>query len=237
MKFLKKYNTYNDFKYDLINNDKILCAYIADMDNILISNEQTKFLIQYEINENLINTAQQMNTKIPLLTRCDLFKSIAIDGINIDLSAKKRKPYIFQTQNINDIGFELSNLIFPNGHFNEEYVLLTDLQPKKGVIQVELFDNIPPQSYIGLFALSWPLVSIDNNFFAKICTNNISYMFFYCTNLQTINLSKLNMQNIQYSDYLFYNCIHLSNTLIHFNECKELISYKHMFDNCYSLKL
>lgn len=138
---------------------------IKDSDTIVSkSNNISKtYIINYEIPQE----GASMNGKIYMLTRCDLLKSVKIDGVDIPLDDKARTPYIFSGQSNEEKFEELINLITISGEPNPAYVLLlddTEYGPgKTGTIEIEWNSDITENSMYGAFMASTGVSEIPEN--------------------------------------------------------------------------
>lgn len=234
MKYIKKYSTISEYE---INKNGILSSLpyysvlVNENKNVMI---KEKYIFHYNITDYMIKNIQpSYNDKLPLITRCDLFKSITIDGVQIDLQDKVREPYKFQTSG-SDLTFELGSLILTDNGFNEKYVLTKHFdKPQKGIIEVELNENV--ETLIGAFMFDLCLFSIDEKIFENIQPNSLMSLFSSCSYLVDVNLTLLNTDNVDNMFSMFANCNelkHISN--LNFNT-SNVTDMNSMFMSCTNL--
>ena len=86
-----------------------------------------------------------------------------------------------------------------------------------------------------MFGSCHNLKSIDL-FYNTHNVNNMSFLFYNCFNLSSINLSTFNTSNVIRMEYMFYSCLKLTSIdLSNFNTDK-LVSIAKMFYDCNSLQ-
>lgn len=235
MKHINKYNTEELYQNDYLQNLSKLSdyvAYIKSDDKIKLSK---KYTLYYSVSQHLIDNIQpSYNNKLPLISRCDLFKSIVINDNIIDLSDKVREPYKFQTSG-SDLTFELASLIISkDGFFNENYVLTKHFdKPEQGIIEVELNDNV--ESLIGGFMFALCLTSIDGRLFKNFTSENLMSLFATCSSLDLLNLSYLNTESSTNMFSMFGNCNNLKKILMKDLNTSNVTDMNSMFMSCNNL--
>lgn len=232
MKYINIYNTqsFDDNKVAL---DNLPYYTVLNTDNDTIYLKK-KFIFHYKISDYLIQNVQpQYNNKLPLISRCDLFKRIIIDGEEIDLSSKIREPHQFTTSG-NDLIFELGSLILNDNGFNENYVLTKTFdKPISGIIEVELNNNV--QTLIGAFMFDVCLSSIDARIFQEVPFNSTMSLFSSCSHLTTLNLQMLNTNNVTNMFSMFANCNDLNSILMTNFNTSQVKDMNSMFMSCNNL--
>ena len=147
---LFKYNLNSEF---LLNKDKLsnldnYLAYINETNDIEF--RMPKIYLKYSITDELLSFLKENSiTKVPLLNRVDLYKTIKIDGKEIDLSNKIRTPYTITSSTSEDMLMEISSMMSSlyGNMYNETYCIVIDIdkpdvQPKNGIIELEFQDNL-----------------------------------------------------------------------------------------------
>ena len=75
-------------------------------------------------------------------------------------------------------------------------------------------------------------IKIIFNFFMKDC----KYMFFYCENIESIDLSSFNSRNVEYMNQMFYGCSNLKDIKLSSLNTKNVKDMSYMFRYCNNLK-
>lgn len=235
MEYIKLYKTEELYQNDLENNLNKLDNYLVYIENNNKVNLKNKFIFYYSVSDYLINNVQPTyNGKLPLISRCDLFKTIKINGKEIDLSDKIREPHIF-TETGNNLTFELGSLILSNDNsFNEKFVLSkTFTKPEKGIIELELNDNVT--TLLGGFMLDLCITSIDEKIFDNIDSNSAMSLFATCSNLDVLNLNYFDTTKVTNMFSMFGNCNNLTKILVTKFDTSNVIDMNSMFMSCNSL--
>ena len=60
-------------------------------------------------------------------------------------------------------------------------------------------------------------------------------MFYFCTNLQQINLRNSSIKNVNNMNKMFNNCFSLQKLELDFSKSEKIIDFNNIFTNCYSL--
>ena len=266
MKYINKFNLTTEFeaaKEELQGLEHYL-VYDVEKDKVYLKMPTDKsYVLNYKITQNLIDMSQTMGGKLPLITRCDLFKSIKVDGIEQDLSSKVRTPYEFKGETSEELQQELQKIIFDESGLNETYVLTTSdlVADKEGTIKVVWQDEIPLKSLIGCILYNMCLTTIPNDMFinkefintcimfgscnslatldlSKIDTTNVtnmSVMFGYCNSLATLDLSSFNTSRVTDMSFMFQGCTSLTSLDLSNFDTSNVTNMNHMFDDCTSL--
>ena len=234
MKNINIYNTvqtYNIHEVSDLENLTNFLVLVRENNKIYIKD---KFFFHYKVTDYMINNIQPLyNGKLPLITRCDLFKNIKIDDIEIDLSDKVREPYQFKTTG-SDLTFELGSLILTENGFNENYVLTKHFDiPQEGIIELELNKNV--KSLIGGFMFDLCFTNIDAKIFEKINSDNLMSLFSSCSHISNIDLQYLNTDKVTNMFSMFANCNDLIKIpKLNFNT-ENVTDMNSMFMSCNSL--
>ena len=75
-------------------------------------------------------------------------------------------------------------------------------------------------------------IIIKFNYYLKDCSN----MFYNCTNLIDINISKLDTEDVISMKNMFYNCMNLTNIDLHSFDTKNVVNISGMFQGCEKLE-
>lgn len=234
MNHINLYQTEENYQnsFDNLNKLEDYLVYTKYNDKI---NLKKKYILRYSISQHLIDNIQPIyGNKLPLISRCDLFKSIKINNINIDLSDKKRTPYEFKTSG-SDLTFELASIILSeDGSFNENFVLTKHFtEPENGIIEVEFNDNV--NSLIGAFMFSLCISSLDSRIFEDFKPENLMSIFSTCSNLSNLNLSYLDSSNVTSLFSMFGNCNNLKHIIMPKLITSSVTDMNSMFMSCNSM--
>lgn len=233
MKYINTFNTKTDFDNEKTKMDMLphFVSLIKESNTIHI---KKKYSFHYRITDYLINNIQpSYDNKLPLISRCDLFRRIYIDGVEVDLNDKVRTPHIFTTSG-NDLIFELGSLILTDNGFNEKYVLTKHFDsPVDGIIEVEFNEDIP--EIIGAFMFNTCITSIDKNIFALFNPTSLMSLFSTCSILKNINLSYLNSINVNNMFSMFANCNELTEIIFDNVDTSKVTDMNSMFMSCNNL--
>lgn len=234
MKYINIYNTIQTYNLHETSDLEELPNYLVLVrENDKIYTKE-KYILHYKITDYLINNVQPTyNNRLPLITRCDLFKSIIIDGVEVDLSGKVREPYQFKTTG-SDLTFELGSLILTEQGFNENYVLTKHFDsPQEGIIELELNKDV--KTLIGGFMFDLCLTNIDARIFKDIKSDNLMSLFSSCSHVSDIDLQYLNTDNVTNMFSMFANCNDLIKIpTLNFNT-SNVTDMNSMFMSCNSL--
>ena len=234
MKYINIYNTVQTYNtHEVSDLEKLPNFLVLVKENNKIYTKE-KFIFHYKITDYMINNIQPTyNGKLPLVTRCDLFKRIRIDGVEADLSNKVREPYKFKTTG-NDLTFELGSLILTEQGFNENYVLTQHFDvPHEGTIELELNSGV--DTLIGGFMFDLCFTTIDAKIFENIKSDNLMSLFSSCPQVSDIDLRYLNTNNVTNMFSMFGNCNDLIKIpTINFNT-SNVTDMNSMFMSCNSL--
>ena len=150
--------------------------------------------------------------KLLISNRCDLIKTLKIDGVEQDLKemGKERTPHVFTATTENDKADEIMELI--TGDEKDRYVfeIIDPEAEKEYKVEIELFDNITECIY--LFDRCEGLISIPSNLFATNTeVTDFGGTFYYCTSLTSIpsDLFATNTAVTSFS-YTFSDCSSLT---------------------------
>lgn len=168
------------------------------------------YKLKYIVTQDMIETEQPKHQDLlPLITRCDLFDSIKVDGEEIDLSTKERTPKVFN-YDYGAIRNDVNTLVFSNSYYNDEYVLTKHFDsPTEGEIEVTWNNDVNDLN--GAFYECVTLQSIPDNLFENFAPSvSLSYLFYDCYSLETADVSYLNTDNVKYMNDMFYNCKKIS---------------------------
>ena len=94
-------------------------------------------------------------------------------------------------------------------------------------------ENVTDMSY--MFYNCRKLSSLD---FSKFNTENVTdmkFMFYNCRILSSLDLSKFNTENVTNMSYMFDNCYELSSLDLSKFNTENVTNMKYMFDNCWEL--
>lgn len=180
-------------------------------DNKVYTKQAPKvYKLKYIVTQDMIETEQPKHQDLlPLITRCDLFDSIKVDGEEIDLSTKERTPKVFN-YDYGAIRNDVNALVFSNLYYNDDYVLTKHFDsPTEGEIEVTWNNDVNDLN--GAFYECMTLQSIPDNLFENFEPNvSLSYLFYDCYSLETADVSYLNTDNVKYMNDMFYNCKKIS---------------------------
>ena len=235
MKKIKIYENEESYQNDLANGLSELDNYLAYSKNNSIVHLKNKYVAYYSVSQHLIDSIQPMyDGKLPLISRCDLFKSITINGNKLDLSDKVREPYKFKTSGT-DLTFELGSLILSgDSSFNEKFVLAKHFDtPENGIIELELNDGV--NSLIGAFMFSICVTSIDPKIFNDFKSDSLMSIFSTCSSLKDLNLSYLNSIDSNSMFSMFGNCNDLQHIIMKNLNTSKITDMNSMFMSCNSI--
>jgi len=107
---------------------------------------------------------------------------------------------------------------------------------KKGLYEIKLNIKILMKNYCCLFYGINNLESLNLSSFNTQNVTNMSYMFYNCKNLQKINLSSFNTQNVTDMNNMFYNCENLESLNLSSFNTQNVTNMSKMFSYCKKLK-
>lgn len=195
---------------------------LADLEHFIAYTKDTD-TVYLKKHSYLIYKAEGDSIKPLLITnRCDLIKTLKIDGVEQDLEAmgKERTPHVFTATTENDKFDEIYNIITGDESYKYTFVIIEPEVGKEYKVEIEWFDNIT--ECIACFGMCERLISIPSDLFSN-CTNATNFYgtFIGCTNLTIIP-----------SD-LFSSCTAVTNFTSTFYECSGLTSIpSDLFSNC-----
>lgn len=222
MKYINKFNKTEDFENakSWLNELEHYVVYDAESKKLWSNFLKRSVTLHCKITEEMLGKPSPFGGKLPLLTRCDLFKKVKINGEEYDLSQKERTPYEFKSEltndNKNNIIQELSTLVFDfesiSGDtmpLNEKYVLAIDTKDiqslKEYNIEVEWADNIQPKSLVGAFVYDILVYAFSNLYF-PFPLKYASCLFYGCMFLESIDLSGIITNKTVNALYFLHTC-------------------------------
>ena len=150
-----------------------------------------------------------------------------------DLNVESNNPgWNAQKENIEKVVFNAS---FANARPTSCYYWFCGCSKLTDIEGIENLntENVTDMSY--MFYNCRKLSSLD---FSKFNTENVTdmkFMFYNCRILSSLDLSKFNTENVTNMSYMFDNCYELSSLdLSNFNT-ENVTNMKYMFDNCWEL--
>ena len=246
MKYINKFKLTTEFEAakEQLQELKHYVAYDAEKNMIYLKMPTDKsYTLNYKITQDLIESAQIFGNKLPLIARCDLFKSIKVDGIEINWEGKARTPYEFKGETNDELLQELQLLLItlseegnPNG-FNEEYVLTTSelTEDKEGTIEVVWQDNIPLKSLIGCMMYNFCITRMPNDMFINKQFIKLMGMFTACYSLPSLDLSNFDTSQVTNMYGMFANCSSLTSLDLSSFDTNQVTDMNSMFRGCNKL--
>ena len=118
---------------------------------------------------------------------------------------------------------------------NEEEIKRTYITENDKVSKIKVIIDHEIKSLWGLFRNCECIKKIN---FIKNRENikNMSHLFFFCTSLKEINLSKFNTTNVEYICYMFYGCRSLTELNLYNFNTNNSIDMRSIFEKCTYLK-
>ena len=107
---------------------------------------------------------------------------------------------------------------------------------EKGIYEIKIIIKILMENCCCLFYGLSNLQSIDLSSFNTQNVTNMSYMFQNCNNLINLDLSSFNTKNVTDMYYMFYGCKNLNNINLSSFNIQKVIYMHNMFNGCESLK-
>ena len=245
MKYINKFKTTTEFEAvkEQLQELEHYLVYDEETDEIYLKMPPEKsYTLNYKITQDLISLATSYDNKLPLITRCDLFKSIKVDGMEQDLSGKARTPYEFNGTTADDIEQEIQSLMFTTDlewseTFNEDYVLTTSdlVEDKEGTIEVVWQDNIPLKSLISCMYYNALLTDIPNDMFINKQFTNLIWMFTQCMSLSSLDLSSFDTSQVTDMNNMFNYCQELTSLDLSNFDTSQVTDMNNMFNYCTKL--
>ena len=176
--------------------------------------------------------------------------SLIIDGIKYN----KNRSHIFENVGIHNVVFEfekkidhISELFKDNEHLIDADFSKCKIQHIKSMyfmfgncvnLKNVTFNNETPnlKNMYNMFKGCKSLITVNLNIdTSKV--ENMYDMFYDSTSLIYLDLSKFNLENLEYSSKMFYNCTNLKEIKFNNNtKTKNLKGMDSMFDSCISLE-
>ena len=123
--------------------------------------------------------------------------------------------------------------LFING---KQYKYKSYFTPEKeGIVDIQLNIKILMKNCCCLFS-GLNLQSLDLSSFNTQNVTNMSYMFYNCKSLTNLNLANFNTQNVTNMSYMFYLCLSLQNIILTSFNTQKVINMESMFNYCNNLK-
>ena len=107
---------------------------------------------------------------------------------------------------------------------------------KEGIYEIQLNIKILMKNCCCLFFGLKNLQSLDLSSFNTQNVTSMSFMFFKCENIQNLDLSSFNTQNVTNMSYMFQECKNLQNLDLSSFNTQKVTDMSHMFYYCYNLK-
>ena len=107
---------------------------------------------------------------------------------------------------------------------------------KEGIYEIQLNIKILMKNCCCLFFGLKNLQSLDLSSFNTQNVTNMSYMFYKCNNLQSLDLSSFNTQKVTNMSYMFYECKYLQNLDLSSFNTQNVTSMSDMFYKCNNLQ-
>ncbi len=107
---------------------------------------------------------------------------------------------------------------------------------KEGIYEIQLNIKILMKNCCYLFFGLKNLQSLDLTSFNTQNVTNMKGMFYKCCNLQSLDLSSFNTQNVTNMRCMFYECQKLQNLDLSSFNTQKVTDMSHMFYYCYNLK-
>ncbi len=150
-----------------------------------------------------------------------------------DLNVESNNPgWNAQKENIEKVVFNAS---FANARPTSCYYWFCGCSKLTDIEGIENLntENVTDMSY--MFYNCRKLSSLD---FSKFNTENVTdmkFMFYNCRILSSLDLSKFNTENVTNMSYMFDNCYELSSLDLSKFKTENVTNMKYMFDNCWEL--
>ena len=150
-----------------------------------------------------------------------------------DLNVESNNPgWNAQKENIEKVVFNAS---FANARPTSCYYWFCGCSKLTDIEGIENLntENVTDMSY--MFYNCRKLSSLD---FSKFNTENVTdmkFMFYNCRVLSSLDLSKFNTENVTNMSYMFDNCYELSSLDLSKFNTENVTNMKYMFDNCWEL--
>ena len=228
---LFRYDNISEFdeKKEILNDLSNNLVYINDIKLFYFTYKIENLKLFYNITDEMINNSGEIKTAI-IFSRCDLLKSLKIDGIPQDLSSKEQTPYVFTSTTMNDISTELFKLMS-----SEKYQFQIPLEKKSFEVELEFKDNLDKNSTIALF--SYLLYSGLNKISGEFNTPLNSFTFFYNVGyLKQLDLSEFYPKNILNMNSMFFGCDSITSLDLSSFDTSKVIDMQQMFMVCSGLK-
>ena len=106
----------------------------------------------------------------------------------------------------------------------------------EGIYEIQLIIKILMKNCCCLFYGINNLQSLDLSSFNTQNVTNMKYMFYNCNNLKNLYLSSLNTQNVTNMSYMFSDCKNLKNLDLSSFSTQNVTNMSYMFNNCSKLE-
>ena len=107
---------------------------------------------------------------------------------------------------------------------------------KEGIYDIQLIIKILMKNCCCLFYGINNLQSLDLSSFNTQNVTNMKYMFYNCNNLKNLYLSSFNTQNVTNMSYMFSDCKNLKNLDLSSFSTQNVTNMSYMFNNCSKLE-
>ena len=107
---------------------------------------------------------------------------------------------------------------------------------KEGIYDIQLIIKILMKNCCCLFYGINNLQSLDLSLFNIQNVTNMRFMFYNCYNLEKIDLFSMNTQNITNMEGMFSGCKHLKNIYLSKFDTQNITDMSYMFNNCENLQ-
>ena len=226
--------------------------------------------INYKITQDVIDAYKDLGVDVsvhgvPVVTRCDLYDSIKIDGVTQKLTDKEHIPYAFKQTELGPIMDEACTLLFKNpdnvseGYNNKYVITVPATLNTEGTIELKLKHDLPYESMHAMFfhnkhirkILIGKYVFYSSMYMFDSCSNimlfniniintkldkNAACMFNGCRSIKTLNISELDTSDVTDMTRMFNNCTSLTELDLSSFNTSNVKDFTHMFNNCRSLK-
>ena len=203
-----------------ISNNKLIGIHKESLKN---KNYNRGTLLKCPINEYLQKYFNKENNNLILLTEEN--NNNEINEINLALKIENK-----------DINKNIYFLNRDNDKFNLEREYKDSISYYNRLLNESMEIFINNQKYINekyFQPKNIGLYDIKLKFNLKI--NNMSYMFYDCSNLTNIDFSSFDTKNVTNMSYMFYNCVNLIKVNLSYFNKKNVVNMNSMFYECSNL--
>ena len=158
-------------------------------------------------------------------------------NLNISKWSEENKKSYLDAKEINKKLYENNiELYFNDKKIKFDYKLKVNAKREKKEINIrfKFKKNLTNMSY--MFYNCSSLNSIDFSRFNTDKVTNMSWMLYNCSSLNSIDLSSFNTDNVINMNHMFYNCSSLKSIDLSSFYTDNVINMRYMFNNCSSLK-